>query len=98
MKVYQTRRTQNRERVLLIIAGLFILLNQIGLIIVQGRRITAIWPVVVWIGCAVGLHRVANRRLPHRDPLLLPAILLLTGWGLNLINRLLPAFADRQAY
>lgn len=98
MKVYQTRRIQNRERVLLVIAGLFISLNQIGLIMVQGRRITAIWPVVVWVGCAIGLHRAANRQLPHRDPLLLPAILLLAGWGLNLIHRLLPAFADRQAY
>ena len=98
MKVYQTRRTQRRERALLVIAGLFITLNQVGLILVENRSITAIWPVLVWAGCAVGLHRTADRQLPHRDPLLLPAILLLAGWGLNLIHRLLPAFADRQAY
>lgn len=98
MNVYQTRRIQWRERTLLILAGLFILLNQIGLVIVQNRSIVAMWPVVVWAGCAIGLHMVANQRLPHRDPLLMPAMLLLAGWGLNLIHRLLPTFADRQAY
>ena len=91
------RRIQRRERSLLGLAALFIAINQITLIIVQGRQWSALWIIGVWTGCAVTLHLVLNRQLPRRDPFLLPVSLLLTGWGITIINRLQPAFADRQA-
>ncbi len=50
----------------------------------------------VWIACAVIGHLVLERRLPDRDPLLFPLAMFLTGWGLNLIARLVPSFAERQ--
>jgi cell division protein FtsW (lipid II flippase) len=85
-----------RERRLLVWAGLFVLLNHVTLILADERAIWALWPVGVWIICAVVGHRVLSRRLPLRDPLLLPLTLFLTGWGLNLIARLVPAYAPRQ--
>ncbi|MBN2305766.1 MAG: FtsW/RodA/SpoVE family cell cycle protein [Anaerolineae bacterium] len=85
------------ERALLVLAGLFILVNHIALIIARDRAWTGLWPVGVWVLGAVGVHLWLDRRLPHRDPLLFPLALFLTGWGLNLIARLAPPFADRQA-
>ena len=52
--------------------------------------------LLVWVGCAWLLHRVAARARPHRDPLLLPLGMLLAGWGIQVIWRLAPAFGIRQ--
>ncbi len=55
-----------------------------------------------WVGMAVWVlvfsaaHLSARRRLPKRDPYLLPIIGLLSGWGLLNIWRLLPGFGLRQ--
>jgi cell division protein FtsW (lipid II flippase) len=85
-----------RERLLLALAGLFILVNQITLLIARERAWMGIWPVGVWIACAAVGHVVLERRLPDRDPLLFPLAMFLTGWGLNLIARLVPRYAARQ--
>lgn len=85
-----------RERLLLCIASLFVGLNQLTLLRVQERNLWGLWPIVVWVLCAAVLHIILNRRLPYRDHYLLPAMLLLVGWGLTLIERLAPPFADRQ--
>lgn len=90
-------RIQSRERGLLILASFFVALNQSTLIIVQERAWSDMWIVGVWASCASLLHIVLNRQLSKRDPFLLPASLLLSGWGLTIIDRLQPAFADRQA-
>lgn len=87
---------QARERLLLALASAFVLTNQVALILARGRSPLELWPVLVWGGCAAAGHYVLNRRLPARDPLLFPLAMLLAGWGLNLIARLVPAFADRQ--
>ncbi|GAB4427450.1 MAG: FtsW/RodA/SpoVE family cell cycle protein [Anaerolineae bacterium] len=87
---------QGRERLLLALAGAFVLINQVTLILAQERPALDLWPVLVWGMCALGGHVVLSRRLPARDPLLFPLAMLLTGWGLNLIARLVPSFADRQ--
>ena len=34
--------------------------------------------------------------MPQRDRMLLPLVMLQAGWGLLLIDRLVPAFAERQ--
>jgi cell division protein FtsW (lipid II flippase) len=85
-----------QERLLLVLAGLFVLVNQVTLIIATGRSALAIWPVGVWVLCAAGGHRTLNRWLPFRDPLLFPVTMFMTGWGLNLVARLVPDYAPRQ--
>jgi cell division protein FtsW len=49
------------------------------------------WAVSAWL-----LHRSLDRWLPDRDPLLLPSGLLLMGWGVLAVWRLLPEFGARQ--
>lgn len=85
-----------REAALLALAGLIILVNHVALVVARDRPWTSLWPVGVWAGCAVVGHAVLNRRLPRRDPLLFPLAMFLTGWGLNLVDRLVPSYADRQ--
>ncbi len=85
-----------RERLLLALAGIFVVVNHCTLLIARERTWTAIWPMGVWILCAVAGHLLLERRLPHRDPLLFPLAMFLTGWGLTVIARLIPSFAERQ--
>ena len=50
----------------------------------------------VWAGLMVIAHRATIKQLPERDPYLLPAAALLSGWGLLTIWRLDEAFGFRQ--
>ncbi len=92
----EERLPARHERLLLALAGLFVLVNQVALLIARDRAWTAIWPVGVWIACAAVGHWALERRLPRRDPLLFPLAMFLTGWGLNLVARLVPSYAVRQ--
>lgn len=83
---------------LLFISTLFVFSNQIALTLAADRDWLEFWHLAVWVGCGVILHIVLNYKLPQRDPYIFPAMFLLTGWGLNIIDRLQPDFADRQAY
>ncbi len=49
------------------------------------------WAVAAWL-----LRRGLSRANPGRDPMLLPLILLLSGWGLLVIWRLAPGLGARQ--
>jgi hypothetical protein len=51
---------------------------------------------VVWLVCAALGSRLLDRYLPGRDPFLFPLTMFLSGWGLVVIDRLAPPFADRQ--
>lgn len=89
--------TTRREKLLLVLSGAFML---VGMITLAFTRVTDIgyWLVfVAWVGCAVGGTWALNRYLPKRDRLLFPLAMFLVGWGLILIERLAPIFADRQA-
>ncbi len=88
--------TNYRERLLLILAGFFVVITQTGLIAATRDSIINYWHVAVWGACAVVGHLLLRRRLPRRDPFLFPIVMLLSGWGLVLIDRLAPPFADRQ--
>lgn len=90
------RRVADRERLLLALAGLFVTLNYTALVIADGLRWTALWPVGVWWLCSAALHLVLGRTLPERDPTIVPLVMALSGWGLTLVVRLAPPFGARQ--
>lgn len=89
--------TNRQERLLLIIAGVFVVINHALLLLTTNRPAVDTIVVLVWILCAGAGHFILRRHLPNRDPLLYPVVMLLVGWGLVVIDRLAPAFADRQA-
>ena len=87
------------ERTLLALAALFV---------ATGFGLLTLWPVsrvsfgkglasfAVWAISFTLAHLALNRRLPNRDPLLLPVSALLSGWGLIEVARLAPPFLNRQ--
>jgi peptidoglycan glycosyltransferase len=85
-----------RERLLLVIAGFFLLTVHSALTMARSLGVMNLWHVVAWIICAVVGHLILRQRLPRRDPFLFPTMMLLSGWGLTLIDRLAPPFAVRQ--
>jgi cell division protein FtsW (lipid II flippase) len=88
--------SEGRERILLILAGLFVTTIRIALVLLRSDSILALWPLPVWIACAVLGSLALERQLPRRDPFLFPIAMLLSGWGLTEIDRLAPTFAVRQ--
>lgn len=87
-----------RERSLLLAAALFVLLNRLALTLNSGDPWWSMWSFAAWGACALGLHLALNYLLPERDPFILPVVMLLSGWGLVLIDRLVPSsFTVRQA-
>lgn len=84
------------ERMLLTLSGIFLLVNFISLWLVQSSSLFQVWHLLVWGVCAVSGTRLLDNYLPRRDPLIFPLSMFLTGWGLVLIERLAPNFADRQ--
>ncbi len=98
---------RQREGRLVWLAGIFLLAAAGALTVAPAVRAGA-WPalsalplaplgmVVAWLACAGAATWVVRRVLPRHDPLLLPIVYLLSGWGLLLIWRLAPAFGLRQ--
>lgn len=89
-----------RERLLLALAGLFVLTGAITLSSAGlDHWSTAHWSLmIVWLASFGSAHYVLCRRAPDRDPLLLPLTSLLAGWGLLLVARLADlAFLVRQS-
>lgn len=86
-------------------AGLFLFVNSIILTLSPAVRERK-WDVdyrlshwagfFVWVTLTFIAHRVTIRRLPERDPYLLPAAALLSGWGMLTIWRLDETFGIRQ--
>lgn len=85
------------ERFLLLLSGVFVTVNFIALEIVNPSGISHWWHLAVWILCAIVGTRWLDRVLPQRDPLIFPLVMFLTGWGIVMIDRLAPNFADRQS-
>lgn len=89
--------TQRLERRLLVIAGLFLFVNFLGLRLLRSNTELSEWiHLGVWIFAAVSGNILLERFLPNRDPVLFPITMFLSGWGLILIERLAPPFAERQ--
>ncbi len=52
--------------------------------------------VIVWLVVFGFLHRQVSKKIPRRDPFLLPIVAFLTGMGLMMIWRLYPTMGFRQ--
>src|SRR5574341_282190 len=86
-----------RERALLIVAGVCVILNRLGLTLADQEGWLSLWPLAAWVVCSTAAHVALNQLIPRRDPLILPIAMLLAGWGLTVIARLAPPdFATRQ--
>ncbi len=86
-----------RERLLLLLIGVFLAVNTLALNLTRIDAGIFHWlPFMGWVVCAGVGNYVLNRHLPARDALLFPLVMLLSGWGLVIIDRLAPNFADRQ--
>jgi cell division protein FtsW (lipid II flippase)/cell division protein FtsI/penicillin-binding protein 2 len=95
-----TRSANGRERLLLALAGLFVIVGAVTLSLAELDQWSPLhWSLVlVWIICFGAAHLVLCRCAPERDPFMLPLAGLLTGWGLLLIARLADvAFLLRQS-
>ncbi len=90
------RQNVQRERVLLALAAVFVGLNRVALALVRQEPWVALWPLAIWVSCVLISHMMLSRLLPRRDPLILPVIMMMAGWGLTLVARLAPPFATRQ--
>jgi cell division protein FtsW (lipid II flippase) len=86
-----------RERILLALGAVFVILNHLALTLALGQGVMGLWPILIWLVCAAAAHFMLGRLLPQHDPYLLPVVMLLAGWGLTLVARLAPAFTIRQA-
>jgi len=95
-----------RERVLLLVAATFVMGGVLTLVLcptqpaacdasVDGAHLGL--AVLAWALSFLTAHVTFCRRLPRRDPILLPVAALLGGWGLLLVARLSPNFLPRQA-
>jgi cell division protein FtsW (lipid II flippase) len=85
------------ERLLLSIGAIFLATNFLSLAIQQDSREIKDWlHLAAWGICAIIGNRLLNHFLPDRDTLLFPMTMILGGWGLLVIDRLAPTFADRQ--
>src|SRR4051812_10590313 len=88
------RRIETR---LLIISALFLFVNFLAMTIIHlDTRLTEWIHLIVWAVSAFVGSALLERYLPGRDPLLFPITMFLSGWGLILIDRLAPPFAERQ--
>jgi cell division protein FtsW (lipid II flippase) len=98
-------RSQSVQDRLLTFAAIFLFLFSVTLTLSPAVRMRS-WEVdlrwnhwtgyVVWLLSFLLLHHFTLRRLPDRDPYILPAAALLTGWGLLTIWRLDAGFGLRQ--
>lgn len=85
------------SRALLVAGALFLALNALALTLVSPRY-SGIWLLLAaWAACALLGEWALTRRLGRRDALLFPLAMIMSGWGLLAIYRLLPTFGERQA-
>src|SRR5262245_61881708 len=97
LKQSKQRRNLAVERLLLGIAAAFVFVNFLALALQRSEPKISDWiHFAVWVVCAVGGHYLLNKHLPDHDPFLFPLTAFMSGWGLVMIDRLAPPFADRQ--
>ena len=87
-----------RSRWLLAAAVLFVASSALALSLVQtgGLSGRVLLSAAIWAGLASGGQWLLQRYKPTHDPYLWPLFMLLQGWGILLVDRLAPNFAQRQ--
>ena len=87
-----------REMLLLGLAAIFIFINAAGYSLVATGELSWMhfYPAGVWLLLTAVAHVALRRLAPRRDPLILPLVMLLFGWGLLLVDRLAVNFLWRQ--
>jgi len=95
-----------KERRLIILAAVFLALYSLILSLSPAVRARS-WDVafrwehwlayVAWLLGMLTAHQLLSKKIPERDPFLLPIAGLLSGWGLLTIWRLFPNFGLRQS-
>ena len=87
-----------REGILLLLAGGFVLVGGLSLhLAYESFTLGHLAFVLLAFGLSFLTAHLVLRRLPGRDPLLLPAAALLSGWGMLMVGRVAPNFLARQA-
>ena len=96
--IHEVESGGRKEFWLLLFAAAFVFVNAITLSLVRTGQVqlTHLYAPLVWAGLMVITHYLLNRYRPIHDPILLPLIALLTGWGVLLQARLAPIFLWRQ--
>lgn len=89
--------SERQQSILLVCAGLFVLAGTAAISLTRPAESDVWLEVAVWIACAAVGAALLKRYLPTHDRLLFPLAMFLSGWGLVAIQRLAPAFAERQA-
>ncbi len=86
------------ERLLLLIAAVFVWANAIALSLARTGEIAwqHLWAPAVWLITVSTAYLLLNRYKPGHDPFLLPILALFTGWGVVLLDRLAANFLGRQ--
>lgn len=89
---------RGRDSTLLLLTAAFLAINFLSLGALRGETFRpAHWiHFLVWVCCAALGQIWLARRMPQRDKLIFPLIMMPAGWGLLIIDRLLPGFAVRQ--
>ncbi len=92
------RSRPGTDSLLLLLAGAFHFVNFLSLGLQRECALQiAHWShLLVWLLCAAAGQRWLAWRMPRRDRLVFPLIMLQAGWGLLIIDRLVPDFATRQ--
>lgn len=102
-KRYETDRVQGK---LLLFAGIIVIILALILMLApmiryhgeaEGYRLDHWVGVTIWSGAFALLHFQSSKKLPGRDPVIIPVVSLLTGIGLLTIYRLYPNMGLRQA-
>ncbi|MEW5989382.1 MAG: hypothetical protein AB1791_22370, partial [Chloroflexota bacterium] len=83
---------------LLLLAALFLFTNALAMSLALSGRLTwaYLWAPLVWLAAMTVAWATLQQWRPNHDPILLPLVGLLTGWGLLLVNRLAANFLWRQ--
>jgi cell division protein FtsW (lipid II flippase) len=86
------------ERALIALIFIFLAINMLALTLARPApdALNDWLLILAWASAFLIGNTLLNAHLPERDRLLFPIIMLLSGWGIILIQRLAPIFADRQ--
>ena len=89
--------SRTRQQWLLLLPAGLCLLASSASVALSRDALSFDWTLIAtWLICALLGGLILDRRLPQRDPLLFPVVIFMSGWGLVAIERLAPAFTDRQ--